>query len=47
MTKSTTVNNTAQLATFIHGAKLESILTEELAVLMSVKGTTTGADLYE
>jgi hypothetical protein len=41
------VNNTAQLAVFAHGTDMEFSVTEELAALMPMKGTTTGADICE
>jgi hypothetical protein len=38
---------TVHLTVFIHGLGMEFNMTEELAALMSVKGTTTDADLHE
>jgi hypothetical protein len=37
----------AQLAVFIRGIDMECSIIEELAALLSVEGTTTGANLYE
>src|SRR5277367_463258 len=44
--ESTDINDTAQLAVFIRGINKEFTVTEELAALQSMKGTTTGEDLY-
>jgi len=41
------MSNTLQFAVFIHRIDMEFNITEELAVLMPMKKTTTGAYLYE
>ncbi|KAL7882960.1 hypothetical protein SRHO_G00006180 [Serrasalmus rhombeus] len=41
------VRDTAQLLIFIRGINEKFEVTEELAALQSIKGTTTGEDIYE
>lgn len=45
--KSTDLTNTAQLLIFIRGTNTDYNITEELASLESISGTTTGADKFE
>jgi hypothetical protein len=45
--RSTHVSVRTQLAVFVHGIDMELSITEELAALISMKGITTGEDLYE
>ncbi|GCC41366.1 hypothetical protein chiPu_0025430, partial [Chiloscyllium punctatum] len=40
------VRDTAQLHIFVHGITTEFKITEELAAMQSMKGTTTGNDLF-
>lgn len=47
MDESTDVKNTAQLAIFIRGIDCNFQITEEMAALVPMKGTTTGKDLME
>jgi hypothetical protein len=44
---STDVSDTAQLAVSCRGIDIEFSIAEELSVLMPLKGTITGANLYE
>jgi galactitol-specific phosphotransferase system IIB component len=45
--ESTDVVDTVQLAIFIRGVDTNFNVTEELAALCSMKGSITGAELYE
>lgn len=45
--ESTDVRDSAQLLIFIRGINSQFEVTEELAALQSIKGTTTGEDIYE
>jgi hypothetical protein len=45
--ESTDVVDTAELKIFIRGVDINFNITEELAVLCSMKGSITGAELYE
>ncbi|XP_068118264.1 general transcription factor II-I repeat domain-containing protein 2-like [Hyperolius riggenbachi] len=45
--ESTDVRDSAQLLIFIRGTNSQFEVTEELAALQSIKGTTTGEDIYE
>jgi hypothetical protein len=45
--ESTDVVDTAQLAIFIRGVVINFNITEKLAALCSMKGSITGAELYE
>ncbi|KAI6647163.1 General transcription factor II-I repeat domain-containing protein 2-like [Oopsacas minuta] len=47
MNESTDVSDTAQLAIFVRGVSQNFDVTEEFASLVSMKDTTTGADLLE
>jgi hypothetical protein len=47
MGESTDVSFTTPLAAFVLGIGIRFSVTEELAALMPMKGTITGADLYE
>jgi galactitol-specific phosphotransferase system IIB component len=47
MDESTDVSDTAQLALFVRGIDNEFNVTEELACLMAMKGTTTSEDLND
>jgi hypothetical protein len=47
MDESTDVADTAQLAMFIRSVDINFIITEELTALCSMKGSITGAELYE
>jgi len=44
MDESSDINDTAQLLLFIRGVDENFCITEELACMRSLKGTTTGAD---
>ena len=46
MDESTDQKDTAQLAIFVKGVDRELNETEELWLLQSIKGTTTGADIF-
>ncbi|XP_073432233.1 general transcription factor II-I repeat domain-containing protein 2-like [Dendrobates tinctorius] len=45
--ESNDIRDSAQLLIFIHGTNDYFEVTEELAALQSIKGTTTGEDIYE
>lgn len=46
MDESTDISDTAQLLIFVRGINAHFEITEELAGLQSIKGTTTGADIF-
>ena len=46
MDESTDINDTAQLLLFIRGVDENFSITEELARMRSLKGTTTGSDIF-
>lgn len=45
--ESTDITDTAQLAVFIRGVDRNFVVTEEMAALVPMKGSTKGSDLYE
>ncbi|XP_047989846.1 general transcription factor II-I repeat domain-containing protein 2-like [Leguminivora glycinivorella] len=45
--ESTDLTDTAQLAVFIRGIDTNFVVTEEMAALVPMKGSTKGSDLYE
>ena len=47
MDESTDINDTAQLLLFIRGVDENFSITEELACMRSLKGTTTGPDIFQ
>jgi hypothetical protein len=46
MDESTDISNTAQLLIFIRGIDDNFCITEELACMQSIKGTTTGSNIF-